>query len=217
MIPLHTPDSPPAPAAVPPPDPTTDWETDAKDGFKAYDDHNYALAESKLTSALEKTSPKTGDQRRISQILAKLGDLNMQQMKYTDAEPYYLRALEMMGKVDAEGLEFAEIKNNLGLSLYKQNRYAEAEPQFKTAVEIWEGKTTESLLTAKGLNNLAALYKSQERYDEALPLYERSMKIKEQLLEKDDPSFAAGYFNIGQFFESKGDLINAGKNYHQAL
>ena len=95
------------------------------------------------------------------------------QGRYSDAEPFARRALELAeAKYGSQHRNTATLLNALA-NLYRDlGRYAEAEPLYKLNLAITE-KTVGSDHpdVANTLGNLAELYRQQDRYTEAEPLY----------------------------------------------
>ena len=121
--------------------------------------------------------------------LNNLAALYYSQGRYTEAEPLYIKALELTRRLlGDEHPSVATSLNNLAQLYYSQGRYAEAEPLYLQALELWRRLLgDEHPDVAKSLNKLAGLYDSQGRYAEAEPLFQQALEICEQRLGVNHP------------------------------
>ena len=92
--------------------------------------------------------------------LRRLGVAAQEQGKYSEAEQYYLRALESGDKQLGSGHhDAAQILNNLGLLYQATGRYIQADSSYHKALEVYCQTGGEgSPEYAGALNNLAGLY-----------------------------------------------------------
>jgi tetratricopeptide (TPR) repeat protein len=140
------------------------------------------------------------------------GYLYESQGRYSEAEPLYVRSLEI-GEKSALGKDHPDVAtslNNLAGLYDSQGRYGEAELLYLRSLEIWEnqlGKDHPSVATS--LNNLAELYRTQGRYSEAEPLYVQSLEIRERQLGKDHPDVANSLNNLALLYKSQGRYSEA--------
>ena len=125
------------------------------------------LGQLKLTSSPE-----------LARSLDHLASLYKDQGRYNDAEPLYLRALEIRKSQFGEAHpSFAASINNLAELYRLQARYPEAEQLYLQALAIWEKLGTDNLDIAPALNNLGLLYTDQGRYAESKKLFLRELDI----------------------------------------
>jgi tetratricopeptide (TPR) repeat protein len=110
--------------------------------------------------------------------------------RYAEAEPLYVRALEIYEQqLGADHPHTAASLNNLAELYRSQGKYAEAEPLYVRALEIYEQQL--GLMprdTAQTINNLAVLYYTLGKYAEAEPLLKRALTICEPQLEATNPT-----------------------------
>ncbi len=196
-----------------------DWRSDMNAGKQASDQGRFEEAEKLLLTALEKAQKIKIEPSPVPDTYNQLAELYMMQNRFTEAESYYRRALELWEKsLGPDTIQYAKAENNLGLCLFHQRRFDEAEPRYKHALEVWEKqKGVEDSDVAAALNNLAAFYKNQSRYDEAETYYARSIAIKEKTLKRGDPSLARGYNNIAQLDDAWGKYAEAQPYYEHAM
>jgi tetratricopeptide (TPR) repeat protein len=110
-----------------------------------------------------------------------------EQNLFSDAEPFYLRALDRQkkeaGKGEAADAAYAGTLNNLAVLYGDTQRHAAAETAYKEALDLYRGLAARNAAAyepdvATTLNNLAVLYSDTQRhaaaetaYKEALDLY----------------------------------------------
>ncbi len=148
------------------------------------------------------------------------------QGRYREAEPLYLRALQIQEQqLGAEHSDTTSSLNNLAALYRSQGRYGEAEPLFLRALQIWEHQLgADHPDTATSLNDLALLYESQGRYGEAEPLFLRALQIREQQLgtnhahtEKTRGSLAILYDDMATQFKLQGRFDKAVEYLEKAI
>jgi tetratricopeptide (TPR) repeat protein len=159
------------------------------------------------------------DPTSLATSLNYLALLYKAQGRYSDAEPLFLRALEIgEQQLGNDHPAVATWLNNLATLYSDQERYSEAEPLFLRALEISEqqlGKDHPDVATS--LNNLANLYSAQGRYSEAEPLYLRALEIGEQQLGNDHPDVATWLNNLTLLYKAQGRYSEAEPLYLRAL
>ncbi len=141
------------------------------------------------------------------------------QGKYEQAEPLFLRAIEIVEKAfGKDHPQFATHLNNLAELYRAQGKYEQAEPLFLRAIEI-DGKALgkEHPQFATHLNNLALLYKSQGEYERAEPLYLRALEVDEKVLGKDHPRLAIDINNLAGLYRAQGNYEQAELLYLRAI
>ena len=110
----------------------------------------------------------------------------------TNAEMFYLAALEDVQNAGPEDPRLAATLNTLAVLYYTQKKYTKAEPLYQRVVKLLEqtvGPDHPTLATT--LNNLALVYEAQDKYAEAAPLYERALALIERTLGPDHANLAA--------------------------
>jgi tetratricopeptide (TPR) repeat protein len=110
----------------------------------------------------------------------------------TNAEMFYLAALEDVQNAGPEDPRLAATLNTLAVLYHSQRKYAQAEPLYQRVLKLLEqtiGPDHPTLATT--LNNLAVVYEAQDKYDEAAPLYQRALALIERTLGPEHPNLAA--------------------------
>ena len=114
----------------------------------------------------------------------------------TNAEMFYLAALEDVQNAGPEDPRLAATLNALAVLYHTQSKYAQAEPLYQRVLKLLEqtiGPDHPTLATV--LNNLAVVYEAQGKYDEAAPLYQRALALLERTLGPEHPNLAAALDN----------------------
>ena len=142
-----------------------------------------------------------------------------QRAQYKEAQPLYMRALDIREKVlGPDDPDTARSLNNLASVYEHQGHYKQAEPLYKRALNINEKALGPNHPdTATSLNNLAAIYDSQGEYREAEPLYKRALAIREKVLGPDHPDTAVSLNNLAWLYNSQGHRKEAEPLYTRAL
>ncbi|UBF25366.1 tetratricopeptide repeat protein [Kovacikia minuta CCNUW1] len=145
-------------------------------------------------------------QTKLATSLNELALLYQSQGRYGDAEPLFLRALEIDEQQLGVNHPTVAIHLNNLANLYKsQGRYGDAEPLFLRALEISEQQLGPNHSdVAIDLNNLANLYQSQGRYGKAETLFLRALEIDEQHLGANHPAVAIDLNNLANLYQSQG-------------
>ena len=177
-----------------------------------------AKAIAAFQAAIDRREP-LADPTPLATSLDGLAELYYLQGRYGEAEPLYLRALQISEQqLGADHPDTASRLNNLAGLYESQGRYGEAEPLYQRSLQIYEQQLgADHPNTAQSLNNLAALYKSQGRYGEAKPLFQRSLQIREQQLGVDHPHTASSLNNLAGLYYSQGRYGEAEPLYLRAL
>jgi tetratricopeptide (TPR) repeat protein len=110
----------------------------------------------------------------------------------SNAEMFYLAALENLQNAGPEDPRLAATLNTLAVLYHTQKKYAQAEPLYQQVLKLLEqtvGPDHSTLATT--LNNLALVYETQDKYAEAAPLYQRALTLMERTLGPEHPNLAA--------------------------
>jgi tetratricopeptide (TPR) repeat protein len=114
----------------------------------------------------------------------------------TNAEMFYLAALEDVENAGPEDPRLAATLNTLAVLSHAQRKYAKAEPLYQRVLKLLEQTVgPEHPTLATTLNNLAVVYEAQDKYDEAEPLYQRALTLIEHTLGPEHPNLAAALDN----------------------
>ena len=114
----------------------------------------------------------------------------------TNAEMFYLAALEDVENAGPEDPRLAATLNTLAVLYHTQRKYAQAEPLYQRVLKLLEqtiGPDHPTLATT--LNNLAVVYEAQDKYAEAAPLYQRALALIERTLGPEHPNLAVALDN----------------------
>jgi tetratricopeptide (TPR) repeat protein len=114
----------------------------------------------------------------------------------TNAEMFYLAALEDMQNAAPEDPRLAATLNTLAVLYHAQSKYTQAESLYQRVLQLLEqtiGPDHPTLATT--LNNLAVVYEAQGQYGAAAPLYQRALALLERTLGPEHPNLAAALDN----------------------
>ena len=114
----------------------------------------------------------------------------------TNAEMFYLAALEHVQSAGPEDPRLAATLNTLAVLYHAQRKYVLAESLYQDVIQLLEqtiGPDHPTLATT--LNNLAVVCEAQDKYAEAAPLYQRALALIEYTLGPDHPNLAVALDN----------------------
>jgi tetratricopeptide (TPR) repeat protein len=116
----------------------------------------------------------------LGQVIARtgLGNVRMWQGRWSEAEPPYLAALELLDAAPAGemALERGQLYNNLANLTTRQGKLDKAEEWFQSAFGAWESVSSPHDLAVCHFNH-AHLRETQERWDEARESYEAALAL----------------------------------------
>jgi len=124
------------------------------------------------------------------------GSKAYQKGQETNAEMFYLAALEDVENAGPEDPRWAATLNTLAVLYHTQRKYAQAESFYQRVLRLLEqtiGPEHPTLATT--LNNLAIVYEAQGQYGAAEPLYQRALTLLERTLGPEHPNLAAALEN----------------------
>jgi tetratricopeptide (TPR) repeat protein len=114
----------------------------------------------------------------------------------TQAEKFYLAALEEVEKAGPEDPRLASTLNTLAVLYHTQRKYPQAEAFYQRVLRLLEDTIgPEHPALATTLNNLAVVYEAQDQYSTAEPLYQRALTLLERTLGPEHPNLAAALEN----------------------
>ena len=139
--------------------------------------------------------------------------------RYTEAEPLFRKALEIVLNLHPEPHpSTARNYNDLAVLLGTTGRYAEAEPLYRKALEIdLDIHGEQHPTTARDYGNLAGLLETTGRYVEAEPLHRKALEINLDIHGEQHPSTAKGYNNLALLLQATGRYAEAEPLYRKAL
>lgn len=153
----------------------------------------------------------------LASLLDNFGIVRHNQGKFSDAEPLYLKALQIREKLYGKcNSDVVLSLNNIGLLYINEGKFSKAEPYCQSAYEICENETCEKSDKLKcnrkvqTINNLALLYSNQGKYKEAEPLYKRAIEISEKTYGQDHQDTAVALSNLAAIYSMGG-------RYHEAI
>jgi tetratricopeptide (TPR) repeat protein len=143
---------------------------------------------------------------QIAFSLCGLATLYLDQGRHNEAEPLYLRSLEIaelhFGK---NHVEVGGIVNRLALLYKLQGHYYKAELLYLRSIEIIESQLDKNHIdVVMSFYNLAELYESQGRYSEAESLYLRSLEIAEIQLGEDHLKVSSILNGLAKLYAEQG-------------
>jgi len=195
------------------------WESYNEAGERAVEQGLYAEAEEMFQAALREADNFGPLDPRLAASLNNLASLYLLQGKYSQAEPIFLRALEIQEKIlSPNHPEIAAILNNLGELYNAQGKYDRAEELFQQALEIREktlGPDRQEVSTS--LKNLAQLYYTKGKYSTAEKLYQRSLSIQVKALGAENPVVAETLNELAKLHAAQGNYGLADTTYKRAL
>ena len=170
-----------------------DWKALNDEAIALYRKGDLDAAAGRAREAAEAASRALGpDHPSVASCLNNLAAILRTQKKYAEAEPLYLRVLEIRERTaGAASPETALALNNLAVLHDAQDHFEQAEGYYRRALEIREKVQPEGLDTAATLQALAAVYMVQRKYDRAEPLLLRALAIRARALDPKDPAIAA--------------------------
>jgi len=138
---------------------------------------------------------------------------------YTQARPYYERALAVCERIlGPEHPDTAARYNDLGQLLHDQGDLQGAMLCYERALSIYERAFgSDSPYTASSLSNLGVLLYSTGNLEQARTYFERAQIVFEQVLGPEHPHTAANLNNLGALLALMGSLTGARTYYEQAL
>jgi len=155
-----------------------------------------------------------------TKLLNNLAGLFLEQARYTEAEPLFMRALEIVEKrLGANHPIIATRLNNLALLMKFTGRLDEAESLLRRALAIDQNTLqSDDPIVALRLNNLAQILKEKNRLDEAEPLMRRALEINEASLGSTHPAVAGDLNNLAMLLLAKKNrLLEADSFMRRAL
>ncbi len=148
-----------------------------------------------------------------------LANLLLQEGRYAEAEPLYLKTLDGQKRVlGAEDPATLRAMGNLASLYFSQGRFADAEPLFLETLEIKRRiRGPEHPDTLKSMNNLATLYVQQGRHADAERIYLETRDLQKRVLGAENPNTLCTITNIGLLYNSMDRFEDAVKMFETSL
>ena len=138
--------------------------------------------------------------------------------KFSKAEEYTLKALEIRKNHLKDNVGYGASLNNLAVLYKDMGKYNESEELFKKAnMLIKKANNENSNPYAIVLNNEAMLFQTIGRYDQAESLLNKAIAIADNNLKEKSPNYIRLYVNLALLYQLMGDLDKAEKIYLHAL
>ncbi len=173
-----------------------------------------------------KTIEKKNGKENIAyaEVTDRLGQFTIG-ISQTDAEKYFLEALEIRERLFGKGSpEYARSCNSLGILYERAFDFEKAVNYHLEGKGIWEKKRPkEDVNYARSCNNLAAVYSKMSEYEKAEPLALEAKAIREITPGKWSRDYAITCMNLGNIYKGMGQLKKAedfyldGKNIRDSV
>jgi CHAT domain-containing protein/Tfp pilus assembly protein PilF len=138
--------------------------------------------------------------------------------RYSKAEEYTLKALEIRKNHLKDNVGYGASLNNLAVLYKDMGKYNESEVLFKKAHELIKKANGEnSNPYAIVLNNEAMLFQTIGRYEQAEGSMNKAIAIADNNLKKKSPNYIRLYVNLALLYQLMGELDKAENIYLQAL
>ena len=178
-----------------------------------------------VPSPEERLSLITQSTPTVIKRLVSLGDVYRDQMKYSTAEAYYMKALRFIYDTYGEGAavhDAANTLNNLGLTYNSLMKYDKANFFYQQALSVYQqiaqDADTIDIQLASKLYNLGINYSGLKKYDEAEDFYLKALAVYRQFSQgADDVHIANILNNLGINHSDMKQYDKAEVCYRQAL
>lgn len=148
----------------------------------------------------------------LAQSVASLGEHFRARGRYSDALPYYERALVILRQSEPHSMLTASIESVLGATLSALDKHAEAESMLRDAVARQEAKVgSEHPRLSTPLTELAVCLIHQGRKDEAENCLLRALKLIEGMPNQGGPLHARALSNLAHLRKEQGRIEEAAK------
>ncbi len=188
-------------------------------GEMLYAGNRFRSAELAFAAALaiyeDKGLTKTKD---ASLTISNLGLVYHSTGKYSKAEEYTLKALEIRNNHLKDNVGYGASLNNLAVLYKDMGKYNESEELFKKAHTLIKKANGEnSNPYAIVLNNEAMLFQTIGRYGQAESLLNKAIAIADNHLKEKSPNYIRLYVNLALLYQLMDELDKAENIYLQAL
>ncbi|MDY6801665.1 MAG: CHAT domain-containing tetratricopeptide repeat protein [Bacteroidota bacterium] len=138
--------------------------------------------------------------------------------RYSKAEEYTLKALEIRKIYLKDNIGYGASLNNLAVLYKDMGKFNESEELFKKAhTWIKKANSENSNPYAIVLNNEAMLFQTIGRYEQAESLLNKAIDIADNNLKKKSPNYIRLYVNLALLYQLMGELDKAENIYLQTL
>src|SRR5262245_6722903 len=171
------------------------WQEFMEQGKRDREQRRLADAEQNFLATVSAAEQFEAGYTRCAASLNGLAITYHEQGRYTDAEVYYHKALNLWeSALGPENETVAICLSNLARLEQDRGQFGQAEVMFRRALAIEEKLFGAGHLEqAKSLDFLGDLYSAQGLYRQAEPYYRQSLAIREKTLQADDPRLATSF------------------------
>jgi CHAT domain-containing protein/Flp pilus assembly protein TadD len=184
-----------------------------------YASNKYKLAELSFLQALLLVEMEDLKEETVYPlVLSNMGLLYHTTGRFSNAEEFTRRALEIRREKSAESAGYGASINNLAVLYKDMGRYDEAEQLIAEALAINEkalGKT--SVPYAIALNNQAVLFQTIGRYAQAEPLMREAITISAKSMGEKSVNYVRLMINLALLYKDMGRYEEAEKEYLKAI
>lgn len=147
----------------------------------------------------------------------KLGDCQVEQKRYVDAEANYKRALQILEKeFDSKNPEIATGLSKLAQLYLVQKRDAEAEPLLWRVLQIrQEAMGKDHVDVAFTLHQIAELNETRENYEAAINFFKSALSIQEAALGRDSAKLMPTLEHLGDCYHMSDRYAEAEQCYRR--
>jgi CHAT domain-containing protein/tetratricopeptide (TPR) repeat protein len=157
------------------------------------------------------------DAYSLSSMLINLGNFYLNQERYQDAAPFYLRSLSILDRgFGADHPQHGNVYNNLAVLFTGLGNYTEAETYFRKALGAHE-KVGGRRDVASTLSHFAHMYFKQGRYAEAEQLAQRGLAIDEKVFGPDNLEVGHALKQLARIYESQGRTAETENLFRRSL
>ncbi|MEA5594721.1 CHAT domain-containing tetratricopeptide repeat protein [Rivularia sp. UHCC 0363] len=160
-----------------------------------------------------------GEHPDVATSLNNLAGLYKVQGRYSEAELFYKKALEIRKRIlGNEHPYVTDSLNGLATLYHYQGRYPEVEPLYKQILEMRKRILgNEHPDVATSLNNLAELYRNQGRYSEAELFYKQALEMRKRIFGKEHPYVTDSLNGLAILYHYQGRYSEVEPLYKQVL
>ena len=181
-------------------------------GFHYYNNGQYLLAEEQFKLALKSLEAShPPDDPFIATFCRNIGSALVAQDKWAESLPIYLKAKDLLQRIDPDGITMAMLSNDLAAAQARLGLYLEAKTNYQRAITLWTAiQGPDHADVALGLNNYARFLVDQGNYEEPGPMFERCLEIVIS-------QFGSEHAFVGITFRNYADLLQLKGEYEAAL
>ena len=172
---------------------------------------NQAIDEFKKCLAIRKEQNKGIESEAIAEVLLEVGDVLLDQSKYSSALNCYLEGLRIRKDNNGSDLLIASAKHKAGSAYLKQKQYKEAMGLFEEAQQLYsscgEHPEEQGYLNFK----IGLVLKETMQLDEALVSFMSTLDSLKNNPDIDNSCLASCMYQVGKIFSEKKDYPQATK------